>query len=176
MNGQMRIENDWPLIKALFRDSFASSLYYAIGTINEDGTPHVTPIGSLILGEPGSGYYFEEFPSRLSRNLATNPNLTVLAVNSGRWFWVRSLFRGSFPEQPAIRLTGIAGNRREATREEIARWQRRVRLFRRTSGYRQLWEGMHTVREIRFTGILPIDLGSMTAQASDKASHRRHES
>jgi hypothetical protein len=65
----MEIEADWQTIKKLFRHSFTSSFHYAISTVTENGEPHVTPIGSLILGAPGHGFYFEEFPSRLPRNL-----------------------------------------------------------------------------------------------------------
>ena len=45
---------------------------------------------------------------------------------------------------------------------EIDRWQRRVRLFRGTRGHALLWNRMRTVRQIRFTGIETIALGSMT--------------
>ena len=48
----MDIDADWHVIKRLFRKSFASSIHYAIATVTQDGEPHVTPIGSLILGSP----------------------------------------------------------------------------------------------------------------------------
>ena len=55
----MDIDADWHVIKRLFRKSFASSFHYAIASVGQDGEPHVTPIGSLILGSPGQGVYFE---------------------------------------------------------------------------------------------------------------------
>ena len=117
----MRIDGQWKEIKELFRQSFKSSFHYAIATVNGDGEPHVTPIGSLILGEPGRGLYFEEFPTQLPRNLQNNKRVCVLAVNSSRWFWIKSLVGGKFAGPPAVRLYGTVGEVREATEKEIDR-------------------------------------------------------
>ena len=105
----MQITGDWKDIKSLFNRAFNSSFHYALATVNENGEPHVTPIGSLILREPGHGVYFEEFPRQLSRNLQHNKEVCVLAVNSSRWFWIKSLFSGRFASPPAIRLYGTVG-------------------------------------------------------------------
>lgn len=159
----MDIHTDWHVIKRLFRKSFASSFHYAIATVAEDGRPHVTPIGSLILGSPGRGVYFEEFPSRLPGNLSNNRRLCVLAVNSSRWFWLTSLIRGRFHSMPAVRLLGEAGDVRAATPAEMALWQRRVRSVRFTKGHQKMWRNMRMVRDVTFTGIEPVHLGEMTA-------------
>ena len=82
----MEIEKNWGEIKELFHESFRSSFHYAIATVSDDGKPHVTPIGSLILGRPGFGFYFEEFSKNLPRHLGSNGHVCVLAVNSSRWF------------------------------------------------------------------------------------------
>ena len=58
----MQLIENWKVIKRLFNRSFNSSFHYALATVNDKGEPHVTPIGSLILLEPGHGVYFEEFP------------------------------------------------------------------------------------------------------------------
>lgn len=158
----MDINTDWPEIKRLFRESFSSSFHYAISTVTSNGEPHVTPIGSLILGAPGHGIYFEEFPSRLPSNLERNPKLCVLAVNSSRWYWLKSLLRGRFGQMPAVRLHGKAGKTREATDKEIALWQKRVRAVRFTKGHSLMWRSMRTVREIEFTRIEPVRIGRMT--------------
>lgn len=159
----MNIDKDWPSIRQLFKDSFSSSFHFAISTTSENGEPHVTPIGSLILGAPGQGIYFEEFPSRLPRNLETNPHVCVLAVNSSRWFWLKSLFGGRFKQMPAVRLYGKAGKAREATEKEIALWQKRVRAVRFTKGHSLMWRGMRTVRELKFTKVEPVRIGRMTS-------------
>ena len=158
----MSIDEHWAEIKQLFRQSFTSSFHYAIATVNEKGEPHVTPIGSLVLGKPGRGLYFEEFPTQLPRNLEQNNQVCVLAVNSSRWFWVKSLIAGKFATLPAVRLYGRVGAVREATRREIKLWQQRVKRVSLTKGHAIMWANMKTVREIEFSRVEPIRLGEMT--------------
>ena len=145
-------------VKRLFLKSFQSSFHYAIATVNEDGTPHVTPIGSLILRKDGSAYYLEEYANRLRRNIEINPNVCVLAVNSSRFFWLRSLFAGKFTSPPAVRLSGVCGDRRLATEEERAKFYRRVRQAKFCKGHDILWGGMKYLREVKFHTIDPIEL------------------
>jgi uncharacterized protein len=92
----MNIALHWPAIRNLFGEAFNTSLHYAIATVNADGTPHVPPVGSLILRENPSGYFFEDFLHNLARNVKHNPRVCVLAVNSSHVFWVRSLWQGKF--------------------------------------------------------------------------------
>ncbi len=75
----------WDTMRKIFRNAFNSSFHYAIATVNKDGTPHVTPIGSLMLGDDRQGFYFEGYVSALARNLEHNKRVCVLAVNSGKW-------------------------------------------------------------------------------------------
>ncbi|MCB1874418.1 MAG: pyridoxamine 5'-phosphate oxidase family protein [Chromatiales bacterium] len=162
----MDIESNWAEIRKLFQVTFRTSLHYAIATVNENGEPHVTPIGSLILTSPGRGFYFEEFARELPRNLEHNRQVCVLAVNSGRWFWLKSLFAGRFAAAPGIRLFGTAGEARDATAEELARWRRRVHRVRHTRGHALLWRDMRRVRDIRFSRVEPIEVGAMTGLLS----------
>ncbi|MCA9935931.1 MAG: pyridoxamine 5'-phosphate oxidase family protein [Ardenticatenaceae bacterium] len=158
----MQVNENWAEIKQLFRNAFRSSFHYAIATVNENGEPHITPIGSLILGKPGHGVYFEEFPSQLPRNLKTNQHVCVLAVNSDRWFWLKSLIRGRFAEPPAVRLYGTVGEVRPATPKEIQLWQRRVKPVSFTKGHAMMWRQMSTVRDIAFSHMEPVRIGDMT--------------
>ena len=160
---QEDIEQQWPQVKRLFRDALASSTHYAIASVTPEGAPHVTPIGSLILDRPGHGYYFEAFARQLPENLQHNRQVSVLAVNSGNWFWLKSLIGGRFATPPALRLIGTAGELRQGTEAEIARWQRRVRAVRATKGHKLIWRGMSMVREIDFHRIEPVRVGPMTA-------------
>jgi len=64
----MDINTNWKQIKSLFKNSFNSSFHFAIASVTEKGEPHVTPIGSLILGKPGYGIYFEKFTKQLPSN------------------------------------------------------------------------------------------------------------
>ncbi|GGO72665.1 pyridoxamine 5'-phosphate oxidase family protein [Bowmanella pacifica] len=158
----MDIHQDWPQIRRMFARSFSSSSHYAIASIGEDGLPHVTPIGSLILTEPGKGVFFEKFTRQLPLNLSHNANICVLAVNSGRWFWLKSLLRGGFDNWPALRLKGQAGERREASEEECQRWFKRVNMLSFTKGYDLMWKDMCQVRELHFHTVEPVKLGAMT--------------
>lgn len=158
----MQIKGDWKDIKRFFNQSFSSSFHYSFATVNENGEPHVTPIGSLILREPGHGVYFEEFPRQLSLNLQNNKKVCVLAVNSSRWFWIKSLFGGRFASPPAIRLYGTVGEVREATEKEIKLWHHRVRWTRASKGYALMWKNMKMVRDINFYRLEPVNIGVMT--------------
>ena len=43
----------WRTAKSVVNRARASSLHCAVASIDTDGSPHVTPIGSVMLGEPG---------------------------------------------------------------------------------------------------------------------------
>ncbi|NNG02046.1 MAG: pyridoxamine 5'-phosphate oxidase family protein [Desulfobacteraceae bacterium] len=158
----MEIEKDWNLIKRLFDEGIKSSRFYAIASTNPDGSPHICPIGSLILYGPGHGVYADEFPVQLSRNIAGNPRVCVMAVNNGQVFWLKSLIQGKFSKYPGIRLFGVAGEKRPGTDREIDNWMKRVKVFRRFKGYDLLWRHIKHVRDIRFDGVRVISAGKMS--------------
>ncbi|MBI5584224.1 MAG: pyridoxamine 5'-phosphate oxidase family protein [Deltaproteobacteria bacterium] len=158
----MDITPHWPAIKKVFGDALNTSLHYAVATVNSDGTPHLTPVGSLILRDNPSGFFFDEFLQTLAGNIKQNPRVCVLAVNSSRLFWYRSLWQGRFRQAPAIRLTGTVGDRRPATPAELEMFQRRLRPFRRLKGYKILWQNMSKVRDITFDGFRPVEAGAMS--------------
>jgi hypothetical protein len=171
----MQLDENWDKIKRLFKQSFRSSFHFAIATVTEQGVPHITPIGSLILGGVGQGVYFEEYPQQLTRNLEKNRQVCVLAVNSSPWFWLKSLIRGRFTDPPAVRLYGVAGEVREATDKEIAVLQRRVSKVSFTKGHALLWKNMNKVRDIKFSRMEPVLIGEMTRgtwSAPEKIDYR----
>ena len=170
----MNVDENWSEVKALFRDSFRSSFHYAIATVSEEGEPHVTPIGSLILGKAGEGFYFEKFTQHLPKNIGNNNRVCVLAVNSSRWFWVKSLLGGRFAVPPAVRLYGKAQELRPATEREMALWRKRVSSVRFTKGHKLMWSEMNMVRVIRFDRIEPVHIGQMTHGLWREASEVGH--
>lgn len=154
----MNLYDDWSEIRRIF----ARSLYAAIATVDADGHPHVTPIGSLILDrEPGRGFWFERFTVELPRHLDRDERFCALAVDTRIRFWARALFAGRFPIAPGVRLAGVAGSRRPASERESELFRRRVRRARWTRGYRMLWEGMASGREVTFDRVLPLRIGAM---------------
>ncbi len=158
----MDITPYWPAIRRTFGEARSTSLHYAIATVNDDGTPHLTPVGSLVLREDPSGFFFDEFFYALARNVKHNPRVCVLAVNSSRLFWYRSLWQGRFGKAPAVRLLGAVGDRRQATAIEMELFHRKLKPFRRLKGYQMLWQNMKTVRDISFDGFKPVQCGAMT--------------
>ncbi len=152
----------WNTMKKIFKDAFNSSFHFAIATVNKDGTPHVTPIGSLMLGEARKGFYFEGYVSGLSRNLMHNKRVCVLAVNSGKWSLLKSFFLGRVTTPPGVRLMGTATDRREATEQEMDQFKRRFRMYRMFKGYDLVWGSLRYVREIHFDAYEPVRIGALT--------------
>jgi len=159
----MEIGNHWDEIIKIFEEAYKSCFHYSVATVNPDGSPHITPIGGLFLREDKTGFYFEEFPSRLPDNLKKNPRVCVMAINADKLFWGKALMDGRFPSPPGVRLLGKAGAVREGTKQEIDLWQKKVGFTRALKGYKLMWEGMHHVRDIIFDSYEPIYLGDMMA-------------
>ena len=153
---------DWATATGVFKRAFRSSFHYAIATVGPDGAPRVTPIGSVMLTEPGRGIFFDVFASQLSQNLDNDPRVCVMAVDTTKRLWLTSIARGRFNLPPAIRLAGTAGPRRAPTVEEQQRWLRRVRSVRRFKGHALLWGNLTHVRDLELDEALPVRLGAMT--------------
>ncbi len=158
----MDIITHWDTICDVFEKTLKTTGFCAMATVNPDGSPHVTPIGSLILHAPGQAYYFEKFPKGMRRNLDQNPQVCVLAAHGGFWSTMASLFRGRYTTAPGVRLLGMAGELRSATEAEERLWLERVKIFRRLKGYDLLWKDMTQVRDIRFDSFEPVRVGLMT--------------
>lgn len=158
----MELQANWEQIRIAFDAGIQSSLHCAIATVGADGTPHITPIGFTFLRDDHSVFYFEEYSQRIPQNLAHNRRVCLMLVNSGRWFWLRALFRGRFPSSPGIRLMGTAGERRPATETEKAAYRARVKPFRRLKGYDLIWRDLNHVREIKLDGFEPVTYPVMT--------------
>ncbi|MGB5236536.1 MAG: hypothetical protein WBN59_02800, partial [Flavobacteriaceae bacterium] len=91
------------------------------------------------------------------------PSVCLLGVNSGRIFWIISLFNVKFSKYPAIKLYGELGAKRKATEKEIKRLNRRMKGTNMLKGNAYLWKNMEYVRELRFKKAEKINLGQMTS-------------
>ncbi len=160
----MNLQSDWQKIRTHFSKSFWTNLHVSMASVDSNHKPTVTPIGSLFLDKTPSGFYFEKFPSKLPQHAKTNPNICILAVNSGKWMWLKALFKGKFEAYPALKLYGQLGERRAATEEEIKRLNRRMRRTKGWKGHEYLWGNMTEVREVSFTKVEKINLGAMTQE------------
>lgn len=158
---KIKIHKNWNKIRAHFRICIKRNMHVAIASVNESGLPTITPIGSLFLNEDHTGFYFEKFASKLNKNSKTNKNICILGVNTGKWFWIKSLFKGKFSAYPAVKLYGELGEKRDANPKEFRAFQRRVRSTKKLKGHQYLWNDMSQIREIKFTHAEKINLGSM---------------
>jgi hypothetical protein len=152
----------WKLIRPVFDNAFKSCRHISMATVNADGSPRITPIGSLILRDDPTGYFFDEYCTKTRENIARNPKVCFLAVNANQPFWVKSLIRGKFSEPPAVRLMGTISALREATPDEIAAFHKRVAFARPTKGYELMWSRMHLVCDVEFDSFEPVNCGKMT--------------
>ena len=159
----MKIAEKWEMIQQILKMAMKSSRHLSFATIAEDGSPHVTPIGSLILRDDCTGYYFEEYTKHMPAHFRNNQRVSILAVNSGFLFWLKSLFSGKFSTPPGIRLHGRVGERRPATESEVITWQNRVKGARKTKGYKLIWKNLNHVRDIHFDSFEIITAGKMTS-------------
>lgn len=157
----MDIINDWKIIKKHVSDCFKTSLHVSIASVSTDGTPKITPIGTLFLNDNQTGFYFEKFSSGLSNNVENNSKICVLAVNSSKIFWIKSLFNGQFKKHPALKIYGELGEKRKASESELYALRRRMRSTKRLKGHQYLWQDMDLVREVTFTKVEKMKLGKM---------------
>jgi hypothetical protein len=111
----MDIQKNWPDIRKHFNQAFKTNFHVSIASVDLEGYPTVTPIGSLFLNGNQTGFYFEKFPLKLPEHSKGTKNICVLGVNSNTFFWLVSLFSGKFNSYPAIKLYGQLGERRKAT-------------------------------------------------------------
>lgn len=160
--GMAITDGQWSSIRRLFSQTFQTSFHFAVATVNPDGTPHVTPIGSMILRDNGKGFFFEEFLGATARNFLNDRRICVLAVHTSRWLLLKSLLLGRFTSLPAIRLTGTVGEKREATPEEMRLFHKRVGRYHFLKGYDLLWSRLQYVRDVTFDAALPVRAGAMT--------------
>lgn len=133
-----------------------------IASVNDDGSPHITPIGSLFLRDDCTGYYLERFPAQLRQNIQRDARICLYARSSSLSLWLAAMLLGRMSCPCAVRLVGRAGERRPASDAELGAWLRKVRLLRWSRGYQQLWADMTHVRELTFDDFVPVRLGAMS--------------
>ncbi len=163
------LETLWPEIVATFAHAQASSLYCSVASIDTAGQPNVTPIGTLFLGQPCSGFYFDRYTVSLAANVEANPMVCAMAVNAGKMFWLRALLMGEFSSAPGVRLYGTAGPLRVATCAEKLQIQERVGRARWLKGGRLLWSSFTHVRDLSFTSYRLVAYPVMMERFVEKA-------
>jgi len=151
------------IFKTKIKPLFAQAMFCSIATVNEKGFAHVSPIGSVVLLNKNKGIYFEKFTKSIPKNAITNQYATIMSVNDGKWFWLKSLMQGKFKKPPAIRLLVKLGELRKGTDQEGQIFKRKVNIFKRTKGYQLLWKDMSHIREFEIIKYKPVFISTMTS-------------
>ncbi|MEN3220921.1 pyridoxamine 5'-phosphate oxidase family protein [Mycolicibacterium porcinum] len=149
-------ETHWAAIKEIIGRAKKSSLHCAIASTDIDGGPHITPVGTVFLRDDRTGFYFDQYTSALARNVDRDPRVCVMAVDTGRLFWFRSLLGGRFGAPPAVRLYGTVSAARPASSPELEQVRNSVRATQRLKGGRMLWSDFSQVRDVTFDGFRPV--------------------
>jgi uncharacterized pyridoxamine 5'-phosphate oxidase family protein len=157
----MEIEKHWSDILKTLHEGKKSNRFFSIATVNNDGTPHVTPIGHVFFNDNMTGYYFDQYSEAMPRNFESNNSVCLMSVNSDTLFWLKSLFRGKFSMSPAIRLMGTVSEKRDATHEEIEVLKKSISLTSRLKGHKLLWGDLTKVRDMEFTSFSPAKYPTM---------------
>jgi len=164
------LQANWPWIVQRFKKGILSTRFYSFATANEDGSAHVAPYASLVLNHDCTGYYSEVYPNQMSRNLARNPRVCIMSIDTGIRYWLKSLIKGRFDQWPGVRLYGTVEKSRKARPGEIERWLKRVKQFKLFKGYDLIWKDIYTVRDISFDRFEPVYCGRMTSRLADGKS------
>lgn len=147
------------------QDLVVNSFYCSVSTVNREGIPHISPIGSVYLVNENEGYFIEMFTTSFRDKVGETA--CIMAVNTSLIYWLFSLIRGKFKTPPATRLSVTIGDRRKITEIERARFQKRVRPFKGLRGYTKMWSKTSFVRTFTIDQIKPVSIGAMTKN-SDK--------
>lgn len=169
----MEIGKHWAEIRRLVERGQASKLHCSIASISPEGMPNITPVGTVFLRDDQTGFYFDKYTNHLAKNIETNPHICLMAVNAGKFFWLRSFLIGRFASPPGVRLYGTAGPLRPATPEELHDIQERVRPSRWLKGSRLLWTDFTHVRDIQFTAFRPVSYPVMMGHLWQDPEHAR---
>lgn len=147
----------------IWRSIASRSFSFSFATVNPDGTPHVTPIGSLILSkdEP-RGFYLPLLTNQMTQNLKHNNRVSILAVDSSKWFWFRSFYLGKFSTPPGVRLSGIVGEKRLITPDEVRLVEKRIGFSKNLKGVSYLLENLKYAQDIYFDSVKMVSIGKMT--------------
>ena len=157
----MELANHWNEIVDIIGIGQRSSLHCSIATVDEQGVPNVTPIGTVFLRDDHSAYFFDTFTSKLAENIEHNQNICLMAVNTNTSFWLKSFFKGKFLSAPGVRLYGTVGQLREATAEEKAAIDKRIKPMNWLKGSKLIWSSFTHVRDIQFNNFRPVQYPKM---------------
>ena len=141
--------HNWKHIKSVISLAQKSSMYCSIATVDSNGMPTITPIGTLFLREEiGQAFFFNTYSSTIEHNISQNPHICIQDVNNSRTFWIKSMLQGLFNNMPGVRLYGEIKARRPATSEELALVEKRIKALKWTKGGQLIWSSFSHVHDV----------------------------
>ena len=158
-------DENWKKITKYYNEYMKGSVCCTLATTSSKNEPNVTPIGSLILRDDFSGFFFDIFPSVMVENIEDNGRVCLLLVNTSKFFWFQSFRKGVFKKPSGIKMAGTIGKKREATPEEKEAFLVKFKMFKPFKGFKLLWGDLTYVRDVTFTDYYPINTGTMTSTA-----------
>ncbi len=162
----MEITDDvWKKITSYYNEYSKKAFHCSFATASSEKEPNVTPIGSLVLRDNATGFFFDVFPTVMSRNIEDNGKVCLMLINGSTLFWFRSFRKGVFDKPSGIKMAGTVGEKREATPEEKEAFLGRYKRLKGFKGFKILWGDLDYVRDITFTDYYPIMTGAMTPKA-----------
>ncbi|GAB0106494.1 hypothetical protein JMUB6875_54800 [Nocardia sp. JMUB6875] len=145
------LDEQWGEIRAIADRGRRSTGHFAIASVDAEGMPNITPVGTVFFRDDCTAFYFDQYTDALARNLDANPQICLMSVDRGPWFWFRSLLFGRFAAAPGVRLYGTVSAKRPATIAELEQVRQRVRPMLLLPGGKLLWSDFSHVRDITFT-------------------------
>jgi hypothetical protein len=140
-----------------------SQPYCSIATVNQNGQPHNTPIGSVFLENESKGYYLEMYTRSIAANAKENNKACIMVVNASIWYWLKSLFKGKFVSPLGARIYVELKEKRIGTDLEKNRFLKKVKPLKFTKGYKKLWgANQFHVRDFVITDIKPVAIKTMS--------------
>ena len=160
--------HNWQHIRKVVADAQRAAMHCSIATVDQQLQPTITPIGTLFLHEQGySGFFFDAYSNALEENLAANAKACIQAVNSSRFFWLKSLLKGEFLDYPGVRLYAEIGRLRPASVEESARVNARIKALQWTKGSQKIWSDFTHVRDFKVHGYKWVQYPEMMPKQPD---------
>lgn len=142
--------SEWQNIRQVVADAQRAAMHCSIATVNPQGFPSITPIGTVFLDQQSStGFFFDTYSTTFSENLQHQPLACIQAVNSSKLFWLSSIFKAKFKHYPGVRLYAEIGSLRPATAEEIEKVESRISTLKWSKGSKLIWSSFHHVRDIK---------------------------
>jgi len=94
-------------------------------------------------------------------NIPNNSKACLQAVNSKRFFWLKSMILGKFSDFPGVRLNIEISELRIATAEELIMIEQRIKPLSWTKASQLIWSSFTHVRDFNVTGFKWVQYPTM---------------